>query len=221
MACRRQRRADHPELYDDFMKGGFWLKPYQALSIPSPLIWSRNKVFNDRPKVLVEKSVKQGHCHTLRNGAWQTIKYWESKMISETSYTLFSRLRQISITDLLNLRSSNSYCCHQDEEFHFRQKKTPLGDTSNQLKNISNQVVSTPSVAEQHLKFPHLSKNKYDTFHNSVFVERTSLLSDTMHQKPPLISCGKASTTSTWTLRTFHLLHNQLDLDTFHDGGSL
>ena len=48
-----------------------------------------------------------------------------------------------------------------------------LGDTSKKLKNISNQVVSTPSVAEQHLKFPHLSKKKFDTFHNSVFVERT------------------------------------------------
>ena len=32
------------------------------------------------------------------------------------------------------------------------------------------------------MKFPHLSKKKFDTFHNSVFVERPSLLSDTIHQ---------------------------------------
>ena len=57
-----------------------------------------------------------------------------------------------------------------------------LEDSTKVLKNISSQVVSNPEVSNKHLKFFELSQKKFNDFHKRVYVDRSSLLSDTIHQ---------------------------------------
>ena len=57
-----------------------------------------------------------------------------------------------------------------------------LGDSTKKLKNISSQVVSQAEVSIKHLNFFELSRLKFDEFRNKVYVERSGLLSDVIHQ---------------------------------------
>ena len=43
-------------------------------------------------------------------------------------------------------------------------------------------MVSNPEVSNKHLKFFELSQKKFNDFHKRVYVDRSSLLSDTIHQ---------------------------------------
>ena len=57
-----------------------------------------------------------------------------------------------------------------------------LVEDSIQLINISSRMIPNPDVVVKHLNFPDLSKEKYNDFRKRVYIDRTSLLSDTIHQ---------------------------------------
>ena len=69
-------------------------------------------------------------------------------------------------------------------KYFIRHRENPylLVDSSKKLKNISSQVISHPDIAIKHLKFFELSSSKFTNYRNSVYIDRSALIHDTIHQ---------------------------------------
>ena len=57
-----------------------------------------------------------------------------------------------------------------------------LDDTSKNLKNLSSQVLAITSVKDKILRFHELSAEKFKDFQKGVYVQRCTLISETIHR---------------------------------------
>ena len=178
--------SKHPELYLKMVAGGFVVKTNRG---------SFNYVAPDmKLEQSINRSAKSTHGIIGQTKCLNYVTTWQllyhemlaiSNLFREKTCPSVEEDEETVVHHDLSKNKIKEICeCVENVKLFIRDRGNPynLDENTKSLKNISSQALAPSSVKEKILEFHVLSTDKFNIFHDAVYVKRSTLISETIHK---------------------------------------